>query len=330
MKDIWVKADPWDKSLVTTALEAGADAVIVPPDKVDKVKELGLIATVSDTGDLVWGKDVVAMEIRSTADEEKIVQLSRNKKVVVRTEDWTIIPLENLVAQTNNIFVEVKDIESAITAMGILEKGVDGLIITERNPVRVKEIINEIKSASQIIELTKFKIDRIRSLGMGDRVCIDTCSIMGIGEGCLIGNSSQALFLIHAESIENPYVAPRPFRVNAGAVHAYVMIPGGKTRYLSEIKAGDEVMGINAKGEAISLIVGRVKIERRPLLLVEATGPKGSVTTILQNAETIRLTDTQGDPVSVVKIKEGDEVLGYVEEAGRHFGHKINETITEK
>jgi len=330
MKDIWVKADPWDKSLVTTALEAGADAVIVPPDKVDKVKELGLIATVSDTGDLVWGKDVVAMEIRSTADEEKIVQLSRNKKVVVRTEDWTIIPLENLVAQTNNIFVEVKDLESAITAMGILEKGVDGLIITERNPVRVKEIINEIKSASQIIELTKFKIDRIRSLGMGDRVCIDTCSIMGIGEGCLIGNSSQALFLIHAESIENPYVAPRPFRVNAGAVHAYVMIPGGKTRYLSEIKAGDEVMGINAKGEAISLIVGRVKIERRPLLLVEATGPKGSVTTILQNAETIRLTDTQGDPVSVVKIKEGDEVLGYVEEAGRHFGHKINETITEK
>ena len=330
MKDIWVKADPWNKELVTTALEAGAEAVIVAPDKVDKVKELGLIATVSDTGDLVWGKDVVVMEIRSTADEEKIIQLSRDKKVVVKTDDWTIIPLENLVAQTSNIFVEVKDLESAVTAMGILEKGVDGLIITERNPVRVKEIINEIKSASQTLELTKFKIDRICSLGMGDRVCIDTCSIMGIGEGCLIGNSSQALFLIHAESIENPYVAPRPFRVNAGAVHAYVMTPGGKTRYLSEIKAGDEVMGVNAKGEAISLIVGRVKIERRPLLLVEATGPKGPVTTILQNAETIRLTDTQGKPVSVVKVKKGDEVLGYVEEAGRHFGHKINETITEK
>ncbi len=330
MKDIWVKADPWNKELVTTALEAGAEAVIVAPDKVDKVKELGLIATVSDTGDLVWGKDVVVMEIRSTADEEKIIQLSRDKKVVVKTDDWTIIPLENLVAQTSNIFVEVKDLESAVTAMGILEKGVDGLIITERNPVRVKEIINEIKSASQTVELTKFKIDRICSLGMGDRVCIDTCSIMGIGEGCLIGNSSQALFLIHAESIENPYVAPRPFRVNAGAVHAYVMTPGGKTRYLSEIKAGDEVMGVNAKGEAISLIVGRVKIERRPLLLVEATGPKGPVTTILQNAETIRLTDTQGKPVSVVKVKKGDEVLGYVEEAGRHFGHKINETITEK
>ena len=30
MKQIWVKVDPWDKKLVTTALESGADAVWVP------------------------------------------------------------------------------------------------------------------------------------------------------------------------------------------------------------------------------------------------------------------------------------------------------------
>ncbi|MDY6974583.1 MAG: 3-dehydroquinate synthase II, partial [Thermodesulfobacteriota bacterium] len=34
--------------------------------------------------------------------------------------------------------------------------------------------------------------------------------------------------------------------------------------------------------------------------------------------------------ISVVKLKPADEVLGYVEDAGRHFGHKIEETITEK
>jgi 3-dehydroquinate synthase II len=146
----------------------------------------------------------------------------------------------------------------------------------------------------------------------------------------LVGNSSQALFLVHSESIENPYVAPRPFRVNAGPVHAYTMVSGGKTRYLSELKAGDEVVGVNAEGRVMSLLVGRVKIERRPLLLVEATGPNGPVSTILQNAETIRLVDIEGEAVSVVKIKPGDHVLGYVEEAGRHFGHKIRETITER
>lgn len=330
MKEIWVKADPWKKELVTTALEAGADAVIVPPEKDKDVKALGLITTVSDDGDLKWEKDVKYVEIRSTADEEKIIQLSRQKKVIVKTDDWTIIPLENLVAQTGNIFVEVNDLESARTCAGILEKGVDGLVITEKDPVRAKEIINEIKSVQQTTDLVSLKIDNIKSLGMGDRVCVDTCTMMGTGEGCLVGNSSQALFLIHAESIENPYVSPRPFRVNAGPVHAYVMVPGGKTRYLSEIKAGDEVIKVNAKGQSVPLVVGRVKIERRPLLLVEATGPKGPVSTILQNAETIRLVGKKGEAISVVKLKSGDEVLGYVEDAGRHFGHKISETITEK
>jgi len=330
MKEIWVNADPWKKELVTTALESGADAVIVPPDKVKDVKELGLITTVSDNGDLSWGKDVLLMGIRSAEDEQEIVKQCQDKKVVVRTTDWTVIPLENLVARADNIFVEVKTLDEAQTASGILEKGVDGIIITERNPVRVREMIDKIRSDQETINLTELKIDRVVPVGMGDRVCVDTCTTMRPGEGMLVGNSSQALFLVHSESIENPYVAPRPFRVNAGPVHAYTMVSGGKTRYLSELKAGDEVVGVNAEGRVMSLLVGRVKIERRPLLLVEATGPNGPVSTILQNAETIRLVDIEGEAVSVVKIKPGDHVLGYVEEAGRHFGHKIRETITER
>ncbi|MFC1868598.1 3-dehydroquinate synthase II [Thermodesulfobacteriota bacterium] len=330
MKEIWVKADPWEKKLVTTALEAGADAVIVPSDKVKNVKELGLIKTVSDEGDICWDRDVVRVEIKSSEDEEKIVKLSRDKRVVVKTTDWTIIPLENLVARTGNILVEVEEMEEAKTAAAILEKGVDGLIISNRDPVKVKEIINEVKCDLQTIDLVRLKIERIRPLGMGDRVCIDTCTMMGMGEGTLVGNSSQALFLIHAESLENPYVSPRPFRINAGPVHAYVLVPGGKTRYLSELKAGDEVLGVNYEGRANSMLVGRVKIERRPLILIEATGPNGPATTICQNAETIRLAGSGGEAVSVVKLTPGDEVIGYVEEAGRHFGHKIKETITER
>lgn len=330
MKEIWVKADPWEKELVTMALESGADAVLVSGDKVASVKELGLIKTVSDKGDVKWGEDVVCVEIQSAEDEKEIVKLSRQKKVVVKTRDWTIIPLENLVAQAGNIFVEVDDLEGARTAAGILERGVDGLIITERNPIRAREIINEMKSERQTIDLVKLRVDNIRHLGMGDRVCVDTCTVMGLGEGCLVGNSSQALFLVHAESIDNPYVSPRPFRVNAGPVHAYIMVPGGKTRYLSEVGAGDEILKVNAIGQLMALVVGRVKIERRPLLLIEATGPNGPVSTILQNAETIRLVAGDGEAISVVKLNPGDEVLGRVEDAGRHFGHKIKETITEK
>ncbi len=330
MKEVWVTADPWKKELVTVALEAGADAVVVPPEREKSVKELGLIKTVSEKGDFRWGKDVARMEIQSAEDEEKIIELSKKRKVVVKTSDWTIIPLENLVARTTNIFVEVATLEEAKTALGILEKGVDGLVIQNPDPLKVREIIEEARSGRERIELTELEITGVHPAGMGDRVCVDTCTMMREGEGLLVGNTSRCLFLIHSESIENPYVAPRPFRVNAGPVHAYVMVPGGKTRYLSELKAGDQVMGIDFQGQTAPLLVGRVKIERRPLLIIEATGPQGEVGVIVQNAETIRMVAPEGEAVSVVRLKSGDRILGYVEEAGRHFGHKINETITEK
>ena len=46
---------------------------------------------------------------------------------------------------------------------------------------------------------------------------------------------------VKAEVMENSHVPPRPFRVNAGAVHAYVLTPEGKTKYLEELRSGEEV-----------------------------------------------------------------------------------------
>jgi len=146
----------------------------------------------------------------------------------------------------------------------------------------------------------------------------------------LVGNSSSGLFLVHSESSENPYVEPRPFRVNAGPVHAYIIVPGGRTRYLSELKSGDEVCVVNYRGDSSTAIVGRIKVEKRPLMLVEAEAEGKRISTILQNAETIRLTQPDGRPLSVVELKKGSEVLAYVEEPGRHFGMRIRETILEK
>jgi len=151
-----------------------------------------------------------------------------------------------------------------------------------------------------------------------------------MGQGMLVGNSSSALFLVHSESIENPYVTPRPFRVNAGPVHAYTRIPGGKTKYLSELSAGDQVLIVDFKGNTTTGIVGRLKIEKRPLMLVKAVIGDKEISSIVQNAETIRLTDPQGKALSVVSLVPGDKVLAAVEEGGRHFGIKIEESITEK
>lgn len=331
MRKIWVKIDPWDKNWVTTAIEGGADGVMVPTGYSKKVKALGRIDTIADDGDIQVGRDVVTFKIKSGEDENEIVKLCREKKVILECTDWSIIPLENLIAKgAANVIAQVRDLEEAKTAFGILEKGVDHILLCPENLLSLKDALRDLQAKTDQFPLEVAEITEVRSVGMGDRVCVDTCTDMAPGEGMLVGNASSALFLVHAESIDNPYVAARPFRVNAGAVHAYTRVPGGKTRYLSELCAGDSVLITDFTGKAVEGIVGRLKIERRPLMLVKAKVGDKEITTILQNAETIRLTAPDGKPMSVVNLRPGDKVLVAMEKSGRHFGMKIDETITEK
>ncbi len=330
MKKIWVKAIPWNKELAVTALECGADALWIPAGMTQEVKRMGIIPTISEDGDLMLHHDVVIKEIREKKDEEEILSISGSKKVIVRSENWKIIPLENLLSKTRNIFIEINDLKEAETAFGILERGVDGVVIDHPDPGVVRHILQTLKKGREKIDLLTARMVRIEPIGMGDRVCVDTCSSMTQGEGMLIGNSSQAFFLIHSESIENPFAHPRPFRVNAGAVHAYILMANGQTQYLSELKSGDQVLVANFKGHCYPAVVGRAKVEKRPLVLLEAEESSQIISTILQNAETIRLTAPSGEAISIVDLKQGDEVLIYREGSARHFGVRIEEKIIER
>ncbi|HIE34255.1 MAG TPA: 3-dehydroquinate synthase II, partial [Candidatus Altiarchaeales archaeon] len=211
-----------------------------------------------------------------------------------------------------------------------LEIGADGVLVDSsiKEARKIKELIEEI--STEKLKLQTVEITGIKQVGMGDRVCIDTCSIFNVGEGMLVGSQSSALFLVHSETIETPYVATRPFRVNAGPVHAYTRMPDGSTKYLSELGAGDEILAVDWKGNTKAMVIGRLKIEKRPLILIEAEFNGKKLKTLVQNAETIRLVDKKGKAVSVVDLKKGDEVLAYVEEKGRHFGIAVDESIEEK
>lgn len=328
-KRAWVKIVPWNKDIATTALESGADAVVVKDEDTAKVKALGVIDVVSGEGDIVPGRDVVEADISGMEDESRIVDLARSKIVIVRPSDWTVIPLENLISQTSNLLTTVHNLEEARTHLSILERGVDGIVIDSPDPQHVKAMLTEMRASGVEIALSTAKVTGIRSLGMGDRVCVDTCTMMSPGEGMLVGSSSAATFLVHSETLENPYVEPRPFRVNAGPVHAYIRAPGDRTRYLSELKSGDEVLIVDHRGRVNASVVGRVKRERRPLLLVEAECDGQTASIILQNAETVRLTAPDGKPVSVVDLRPDHQLLVALEAAGRHFGRKVEETIDE-
>ncbi len=330
MKRLWVKIDPYDKQLAIAALESGAQAVVLPAGCSDKVKQLGRITTIAADGDLKPEQDVCFLEISSKADEVAAAKLPADKPLVVKMADWTIIPLENLIAQRDNLIAQISDASQARLMLEILEKGVDGILLDSRDVNQIKKAAEIVQQSSPKMKLAQATITGIESLGMGDRVCVDTCSNMAVGEGMLIGNTATGFLLVHSESVENPYVAARPFRVNAGAVHAYAMLPGGKTAYLADLRAGQEVMLVDHTGATRSAYVGRSKVERRPLMLIKAELNGKDTSLVLQNAETIRLTSADGEPLSVAKLKVGDKVLAHTESAGRHFGMQVEETLIEK
>jgi 3-dehydroquinate synthase II len=359
-----------NKPRVTTGLESGADFVFLNVQDISKVRELGniKIAAPSEDADIVVvGKDSegdgtskLPSDFSNSEDIAEAQHLTRegktvagyvvikNKKyeqfavelgkscdyLIVVGTDWKVIPLENLIAGLQKLDVEiiagVQNAEEAKLALETLEHGSDGVFLDTDNFSEIKKVAAvRDRSGMEKIPLVKAKVTKVKAVGMGDRVCVDTASLMVLGEGMLIGSQSNGLFLVHSESEESPYVAARPFRVNAGAVHAYIRV-GEKTRYLSELASGEEVLIIDSEGETRPAVVGRVKIERRPLMLVEAEVEGTKIKTLLQNAETIKLVGADGKPIPVTALKEGDEVLVYFEAAARHFGIKIEETIIEK
>jgi len=331
MKKLWVSAVPYNKEVVISALESGAEAVILPDGKSETVREFGKIKTVEKNGDIKPGVDVEFVDITGKADEDKAAAVPENKIVVLRMLDWTIIPIENLLARRNaNLMVQVENSDQAKLMVEILEKGVDGVVLNTTDINEIKKTAEIIRGITEKVELVTATITNTKQLGMGDRACLDTCTQMTLGEGILVGNTASGFFLVHSESIENPYVASRPFRVNAGAVHAYTLVAGAKTKYLADLKAGDEVLLVNAHGKSQIAYLGRNKIEKRPMILIEAEAEGGPISLVMQNAETIRLVDPHGNAMSITTLKPGDKVLGHIEKAGRHFGMKVDETLIER
>jgi len=353
MKSLWIKLNgTWEeiKPLVTGSIEAGVDVLVVEENNVRKVKELARdikVATEGKDGDIKIVKvndkeDLKALkenncaliEIDSKEKEELVTAAAKAADwIIIGAKDWKIIPLENLIAKlgSEKLLTFADNIEEVKLATGILEKGVDGVVFSPKNVAEIKKVKELLVGFSQKrIELAPAKITKIKPIGLGDRVCVDTVSILSLGEGMLVGSQSDGLFLVHSETLKNPYVETRPFRVNAGPVHAYIKVSENKTKYLSELKSGDEVLVVNKEGEFRIENVGRIKTERRPMLLVEAESGDKTISTILQNAETVALVDKQGNAVSVPKLKVGDEVLVSLESGGRHFGIKIEESLVER
>ena len=348
LKEFWLQPSLASKTEILRRLvtEAHPDAVLLE----EPLPELNArtasrrkdadILIVSDLKELAAARNSdsrIAFElaIADRKDHEKVLEALGHSPdyLLVQCPDWKVIPLENLIAEAKGrakLLAWTRSFEESRLALNCLEKGMDGIVLSSDDSNEILKTRDLLAQEPEQVTLDRVRITAVRQLGSGSRVCVDTVEIIKPGEGLLTGCSSSGMFLVEGEVNSNPHVNPRPFRVNAGPVSLYALKGEGKTCYLSELSAGDTVLLVNSKGQSRPVDVARVKIERRPLLLIEASDTERLIKTIVQNAETVRLI-TPGGSKPVSDLKPGDEVLVKLETGGRHFGTRVpDEMIIER
>eukprot|EP00521_Asterionellopsis_glacialis_P016002 CAMPEP_0195308080 /NCGR_PEP_ID=MMETSP0707-20130614/38043_1 /TAXON_ID=33640 /ORGANISM="Asterionellopsis glacialis, Strain CCMP134" /LENGTH=421 /DNA_ID=CAMNT_0040372339 /DNA_START=297 /DNA_END=1562 /DNA_ORIENTATION=+ len=307
------------------------------------------------------------------------------------TSGWQMIPAENLIGAATNagtkVAVSVKRVEDVVGLSRALELGVDALCVaadastdlweavmearTERANAHHKEQQPQHVTPQQLLEpqitvgscwrLAASTIkDRVSSSPsspppptvLADRVCLDLVRTLESTEGCWIGSSAKVMALVLSEAAVSSFVPSRPFRVNAGPFHSYVLLGDGiTTKYLCELQAGEEVLVYdNATGLSRSVAVGRLKIEVRPCVIV---GLKATTTTtakdndddddhddvepiadgqiFVQQAETVRLGKEEGQFVRVTDlgINQAESALLRITGTGTHVGKAYTGKVVE-
>ena len=311
----------------------------------------------SHQSDDIWSKDGLLykndaiigghIHIDSEASQAIARSLAGSVEWILLTfEDWSMIPIENILAATDSTPTKVAaQITRPIEAQGAgfaLDIGVDALLCSEdcleaANVVKALRLKDSNPSdstklpAKKIDALTTMTVVEIQEGHSGDRVCIDLLSMLEEGEGLLVGSTAKSFVLIHGETVPSKYVPTRPFRINAGSVEAYTCLNDGTTKYLCELKSGDEVSIVGSDGSTRSATVGRMKIETRPFILLrfqDENTNEGHV--FIQQAETVRLVLETGNVCSVTNLSVGDRILGGVFSTTRHVGQSISAPSKER
>ncbi|MFM9608233.1 3-dehydroquinate synthase II family protein [Streptomyces sp. V2] len=254
---------------------------------------------------------------------------------VVQFKDPTKIPLEIVIAAADRspgrLVCRADDLEEATVVVDVLEKGSEGVLFAPRDADDVFQLVEMLRVKTPDLDLTTLTVESTEHLGLGDRVCIDTCTHFEKDEGMLIGSYAHGFLLCVSETHPLPYMPTRPFRVNAGALHSYVFGQDNRTNYLSELKAGSAVLAVGADGRTRRIVVGRIKLESRPLLSIRAVSPEGvQVNLIVQDDWHVRVLGPGAAVLNVTELEKGDQVLGHVATDKRHVGWPVGEFCVEK
>jgi 3-dehydroquinate synthase II len=272
--------------------------------------------------------------VHEPRDLEEAVRRGRESgAVAVRWGPDRVIPLENLIALAREQFstwVLLDDRAEAPTMLGALERGADRVVI----PFERIDDLDAIDAAvaGPVVPPLRWElhpVTRVARAGPGDRVLVDTTSLLRPEEGMLVGSAAAFLMHVASEAVGSRFTRPRPFRVNAGGPHSYLLLADGSTRYLSEVEPGDAVAVAVPNHAPRAVRVGRVKVERRPMVLVELERERRRFTVFLQEAETVRVSGER-ERLAVTSLHPGDRIFGVSLPPARHLGGLVRETIEER
>jgi 3-amino-4-hydroxybenzoic acid synthase len=306
----------------------GVDVVIVDPAVHGDPAELATRHPGVEFGRYVEIVDASTLDDACTA-------ASTDRWCLLHFQDPTKIPLEIVIAAsaaaTGSMITTVADVEEAEIVFGVLEHGSDGVMLAPASVGDATALAKAATGVSLDLDLVELEVVRTTHVGMGERACVDTCTYFRQDEGILVGSHSKGMVLCVSETHPLPYMPTRPFRVNAGAIHSYTLSANGRTNYLSELRSGGKVLAVDVKGQTRVVTVGRVKIESRPLLSIDAVAPDGTeVNLILQDDWHVRVLGPGGAVLNSTELRPGHRLLGYLPVEDRHVGHPISEFCLEK
>ncbi|VEU39792.1 unnamed protein product [Pseudo-nitzschia multistriata] len=298
---------------------------------------------------------VVALK-DSSGQEQALAAIGSVEWILVEVESqgesWQMIPAENLVAAARSTGTKLAfAVEKASDVAGLakaLELGVDALCIAAKNKngaddprlwetaFRARRERNDeaerarqdslpqgssdpSKPAPEIVAGSCYRRDT-KGTVLADRVCVDLVQRLGPDDGCWVGSSAKTMALVLSEAAASRFVPTRPFRINAGPVHSYILLGDGvSTKYLCELQPSDEVTVYNLRTKrSRAVAVGRLKEEVRPCVLVEfqtehkdghedgdggGSSPIARGQTFLQQAETVRLGQPSGRFLRVTDLE---------------------------
>lgn len=325
------------EAIIRRAVRRGFTTLLLPAAQSHGRSEVGVEVVEGHPDRIVTAahRDGIALvSVRSPTDAEPALRsLRAGRPVAVRWLEERVIPLENLVAArsaADTLWVVTDRVQDVPAFLGALEHGADHVVVEVRSVEELDRLESVIEPGTLALTWAQYPVHRVAPAGMGDRVIVDTTSLLAADEGLLVGSQAAVLLHVASEAVGSRYTRPRPFRVNAGAAHLYTLLANGETRYLSELVAGDSVVVARPGEPPRAVTVGRIKIERRPLVLIEVGHGERRYTAFLQEAETVRVTTTTGGRVATTDLAAGATIRGVELPPARHLGTAVLETIEER